>query len=1512
MSREDGAGVELTPLQQALLTIEKLQRKLGAVARADDGAIAIIGMGCRFPGGASNPARFRELLWSSGDAVTDVPAERRALRGAHDAEPSAPGRTTMRRAAFVEGVDRFDAEFFRISRREAEGMDPQQRFFLEVSWEALEDAGLSPHRLAGTRTGVFAGIHARDYALIADGGLERVDAHYSTGVDASYVAGRLSYLLGLEGPCMAVDTACSSSLVAVHLACQSLRAGESTVAIAGGVKLLLAPHLSVFLAKAGALSPRQTCRAFDRDADGMVQGEGCGVIILKRQRDAVRDGDRILATIRATATNHDGASGGLTVPNVRAQESLYRLALERAGLEAGQVDYLEAHGTGTRLGDPIELEGIARVYGRGRGSARPLWIGSVKPNIGHTEAAAGIAGLIKAVTVLQTGEVPPAVHFEHPTPEFTWEGSGLEVVRERRSLPELGRPHRVAVSSFGMSGVNAHALLEAHRETVAAAPDVGPYLLPLSARGEAALRELAGAWSRQLPGMNLRDACFTAGAGRAHHERRLALVARTREELQALLRRASEGREGEGAFQGRLKGSGGRGVVFVLGDDVSAARGRMRAERGQEQAFLRHVEQLDGVFRQVAGVSVFELAREREAGHLRSADQRDGLAHEVAGESVAEQERTKAAARLRPIDGRDGFVGEAGDSVLAQGRDEVAARRPHGESRDGLVGRTQGESVFQPVGGHEGDAALLLICQLALAEMWRAFGVEPSAVAGHGVGSISAAVIAGLLTVEEALRSVLGLLPPGSLPVRPAKCAFLSFREEAWLDAGANGTAGDLANRDAPDVDLSAEQLMERSASVYLSLACEASLGEALEAAAQRRGRDVLVLQAGLGTRQELLTLAARLYCAGVPLRFEHLFPEGRKVVAPTYPWQRERFWWDGEIAPVVVEDAAAGAELFHELSWSPRESEHAQARLDGTWLIVSEEPEATQSLRDALADAGGEVVLARPGAAFERVSDRDHRLDFTQVASFSMLLRELCSADQPLRGVLFLARAGNPESLPRDVRAQAVALTSLVQALARATLEKPPRLYLITRGSQAVGGGSESVSLLGASLWGLGRVIAYEHPELRCLRIDVDSVSGVDSSRLLVDELRRSSSPGAEDDEVALRGDRRLVPTLTQGRRPSTKPFRPRADRTYLITGGLGGIGLRLASWLVDHGARHLALCGRMGETPEARRALAPLRATGARVDVFSVDVSQSEAVADLLRSVRSGGPPLGGLFHCAGVLADGSLLQLEPRSFDRVMGPKVDGAWNLHTLATDDSLEQFVLFSSTGSLLGAPGQANYAAANAFLDALAHLRRARGLPAISLQWGSWAEVGMAAADARRGARLAEHGMEPMSVDAALSAMALTLAEAPVVRAIARFDAERWARSHPSVARSSLFRPRVHAPAAEAEPRKLREVLLSLEGSARSQMMEARLKDMVAQVCRLAPERLAATDSFESLGLDSIMALELRDLVLGELEVGLPLKRFVDDGSIGQVAAELLEKLAVASVMGGVSSARTDTKRVLL
>ncbi|MCE9672534.1 type I polyketide synthase [Myxococcus stipitatus] len=1480
MSGKGAVASELSALQQALLTIERLQQKLAAASSAEDDAVAIIGMGCRFPGGASSPERFRSLLWSGREAVTEVPAERRALQGIHDPDPSTAGKTTMRRAGFVEGVDRFDAEFFRVSRREAEGMDPQQRFFLEVSWEALEDAGLSPQRLEGSRTGVFAGVHARDYALVSEGGLERVGPHYSTGVDASYVAGRLSYLLGLQGPSLAVDTACSSSLVAVHLACQSLRSGESSVAIAGGVKLLLAPHLSVFLSKAGALSPTQRCRAFDRDADGMVQGEGCGVVILKRRRDALRDGDRILATLLATSMNHDGASGGLTVPNVRAQESLYRLALQRAGIDPAQVDYLEAHGTGTRLGDPIELQGISRVYGVQRPRKQPLWVGSVKPNIGHAEAAAGIAGLIKAVQVLRTGEVPPSLHFEHPTPEFAWDGSGLAVARERTVLPVRDRPLRVAVSSFGMSGVNAHALVEAHPDAPPARREEGPYLLPLSARREPALWELAREWLRLLtedPSVSLRDACFTAGAGRAHHDQRLAFVARTREELCELLRAAADGR---GGFRGQVSGAAGR-VVLALGEVPADVDSHVRALLEHEPRFAQQLSALDDRLRRMTGGSVVERLG-RADGPTRSADDADW--------------------------------------------------------------RT----------------TLGLLWQLAVVELWRAQGVDVSAVAGQGLGAWTAAIVAGCVTLEEVLGRALGLDGAEPLLERPARLPLLSVDGAPWHEAGAVLSQEELGlgwRARLTEVPESwAAQLVGRGG-VILSLGDVRGLGAGLGAArieaAPSPGQDV---------RQELLVSAARLYCAGVTPRFELLLPPGRKVRAPTYPWQRERYWWDGRREaptepvppPRVDAPAAAPGTLRWDVTWSPVEGRTAPARLEGAWLVVAETDACARALVERMEQSGGLVGVATSGSVFERVSSRDYRVDFGRAESFARLLEDWSAKTESTRGIVFLVRApeaGGEGALPHpsadarsatrarplgasapgalegldspggELRHAAVGLACLVQALARATLALPPRLHLVTERAQRVDARESPDSLVGAALWGLGRVIAYEHPELSCRRVDVESLSARASLEALVAELGPRSVTEVDEDEVALRGGERLAPRLLEVPRDAhTEPFRPRADRTYLITGGSGGLGLRLCAWLVERGARQLAICGRAGETPVVRLALAPLRATGARVDVFQVDVSERSAVAGMLESLRRARPPLGGVFHCAGVLADGALLQLTPERFDAVMGPKVGGAWNLHVLATDPTVEHFVLFSSTASLLGAPGQANYAAANAFLDGLARLRRARGLPAVSLQWGSWADVGMAAADARRGARLAEQGMLPMPPEEALAAMAEALGQGPDVQGMARLDLARWRACHPSVAAASVFRgrsePARQAPAPvmaeRSAPRKLREVLLSLEGPARGQALEVRLKEMVGEVSRLSPERLSSTDSFDALGFDSIMALELRDLVQGELDVGLPLNRFVDARSIGQVVQELLEKLALTQVLGTTASDAADTKRVLL
>ena len=456
--------------------------------------IAVIGLSCRFPG-APSPAAFWQLLQRGDDAITEIPGERWNKAEFFDPNPDTPGKMYVWQGGFIEDVDQFDPQFFGIAPREAVSMDPQQRLMLEVVWEALENSGQAPSRLVGSETGVYIGISTNDYMQLGAGGgaVEEIDAYTGTGAAASIAAGRLSYILGLFGPNFPVDTACSSSLVALHLACQNLRSGDCRTAIVGGVNLILAPQTSVYFCKVRALSPDGRCKTFDAAADGYVRSEGCGVVVLKRLSEAQADGDRILAVIRGSAVNHDGRSSGLTVPNGASQEALLRRALANAQLTPADVSYVEAHGTGTPLGDPIEIQALGAALGQGHSAQNPLLVGSVKTNIGHLEAAAGVAGLIKVILALQHRQIPAHLHFQQPNPYIAWNELPLEIPGELRDWQPVNGKRVAGVSSFGFSGTNAHVVLEeAPTETVRAAQYERPlHLLCLSAKSEAALKQLA-------------------------------------------------------------------------------------------------------------------------------------------------------------------------------------------------------------------------------------------------------------------------------------------------------------------------------------------------------------------------------------------------------------------------------------------------------------------------------------------------------------------------------------------------------------------------------------------------------------------------------------------------------------------------------------------------------------------------------------------------------------------------------------------------------------------------------------------------------------------------------------------------------------------------------------------------------------------------------------------------------------------------------------------------------------
>ncbi|MFG2628159.1 amino acid adenylation domain-containing protein [Streptomyces sp. NPDC048473] len=604
-------------LAQSVREIRRLRAELESAGRAGTEPIAIVGMSCRMPGGAEDPEAFWEFLKRGGDGIDDVPASRWDADRYHDPTGEAPGTSYTRRGGFLGDIDGFDAPFFGISRREAESLDPQQRLVLEVGWEALEHAGLPADRLNGSRTGVFLGITNYDYCQVQIQQVAPADleAYYATSNASTFGAGRLSYWLGLTGPSLSVDTSCSSSLVGVHLACQSLRAGDCTTALAGGVNVLLSPESFVVLSKTRALSPDGACKTFDKAANGYSRGEGCGIVVLKRLSDALASGDRVLAVIRGSAVNQDGRSSGLTVPNPAAQQDVVRQALAAAGLPPSRVDYVEAHGTGTPLGDPIELRSLNAVLGDrdGRG---PLLVGSVKTNVGHLEPAAGIAGLIKTVLALRHGEIPPHLHLSEINPEIGIEDLDVAIPTEPTPWPEHDEPRIAGVSSFGASGTNAHVLLE-HEPDTSEAPAAGAdrtvHLLPLSAKSPAALTALATRYLERLdgaPDAELPDICFTAATGRSHFPQRLAVTGTTPAQLRE---RIAEALAADGATPppgvstGRTRTGARPKAVFLFTGQGAQYPAMARGLYATEPAFRTLIDACDEVLRPLLGRPLTEI-----------------------------------------------------------------------------------------------------------------------------------------------------------------------------------------------------------------------------------------------------------------------------------------------------------------------------------------------------------------------------------------------------------------------------------------------------------------------------------------------------------------------------------------------------------------------------------------------------------------------------------------------------------------------------------------------------------------------------------------------------------------------------------------------------------------------------------------------------------------------------------------------------------------------------------------
>lgn len=902
---------DMSPVKRALYELREMRVKLDALEQARHEPVATIGMGCRFPGGVESPDDYWKLLIDGVDAIREVPPERWDVDAYYDPDPDAAGKISTRWGGFLEDIDKFEPQFFGISPREAEALDPQQRLLLEVAWEALEHAGQSPDRLVGAAAGVYVGIAISDYLrMLLNGDREDIDVYLSTGGAISVASGRLSYFLGLQGPALSIDTACSSSLAAVHLAVQSLRSRECNLALAGGVNAVLLPEILINFSRAGMVSQDGRCKTFDARADGFVRSEGCGVVVLKRLSDALAGRDNILAVIRGTAANQDGRSSGLTAPNGPSQEAVIRSALADAGILPRQVGYVEAHGTGTNLGDPIEVQALAAVLGQERAPDHPLQIGSVKTNLGHLETAAGVAGLMKAVLVLQNKEIPPHLHLQEPNPHIPWTDIPVEAPTERRPLQPIDGRWIAGVSSFGFSGTNVHVVLEAVPARAAAPEGVERafHLLTLSAKQPDALRDLVGRCMPYLEegGPRFEDVCYTSNAGRAHLSHRLAVVAESAEGARQTLSASVEGESPHGLFSGQVFETTRPEVAFLFTGHGAQYAGMARVLYETQPTFRSVLDECSRLSAPYLEHSLLSALYDPERQNLM---ERMAYAQPVLFSIEYALAKLWASWGVRPSVVVGHSLGEnaaacfAGAFSLEDGLKIVAAR---GRLMDALPER--------------GEMAAVFAGESVVAEVIAPFPGEVSIAAINGpnntVISGSKAALQRIIERLKAMRVKSQRLAVAQAAHSPLLDPMLAEYENLVAQARFQDIQVDLIStvtgKLAGSEELASPDYWRRQIRQPVrfgdamhtldregyTLFVEIGPNPTLLALGRRclpdrQGSWLPSLRQGWHDWQVLLESLAELYVQGVDIDWEGFDKDysRRRVPIQTYPWQRERYW---------------------------------------------------------------------------------------------------------------------------------------------------------------------------------------------------------------------------------------------------------------------------------------------------------------------------------------------------------------------------------------------------------------------------------------------------------------------------------------------------------------------------------------------------------------------------------------------------------------------------------------------
>jgi acyl transferase domain-containing protein/NADPH:quinone reductase-like Zn-dependent oxidoreductase/acyl carrier protein len=1526
---------------------------------------AIVGYAARFPG-AQNVDQFWDVLREGRDAISEVPKDRWDVDEFFDPEPGVPGKVVTRRAGFVDDVTGFDAPFFGMSTREVRLMDPQHRLLLETAWHAVEHSGTAPTGLADTNTGVFVGLATHDYLGMASDELTypEIEAYMAIGTSNAAAAGRISYRLGLQGPSVAVDTACSSSLVAIHQACQALRLGECDLALAGGANVLLTPATMITFSHAHMLAPDGRCKTFDAAADGYVRGEGCGVIVIKRLEDAVRDGDRIRAVIRGSAINQDGASGGLTVPNGVAQQRVIADALKRAGVTPSHVGYLEAHGTGTSLGDPIEAQAAGAVYGVGREATRPLLIGSAKTNIGHLEAAAGIAGVIKVILSLENETLPKHLHFQNPSPHIPWDRLAVEVVQEATPWERNGGPRIAGVSSFGFAGTNAHVILEEAPEE-AAQPAVAPSpveqpggrqfsILPLSARTPAALVQVADqyrSWLSAHPKATLADVCFTAGAGRAHLEHRAALVVNSRESAIELLGALADDRPAPGLVRGESHDTPKTAWLFT-------------GQGSQYPGMARELFDTEPVFAETLNRCAAVVANVLEKPLLDVIFDVDGPDSEktLRQTSYAQPALFAVEMALARLWQSWGFEP---DVVLGHSVGQYSAACVTGvfSLEDGAVLMAERGRLFGslPAGGR-------MVAVFAAAERVESLTDEfpsLSVAAYNGANTVLSGpaedlekVVAGLtadgircdwLDTSHAFHSA--LLDPildefetyaNRFDLRSPQRILVCNRTGAALGRNVklDGAYWRRHARQPVEFAKSVRALADLNCKILLEIGPRPVLTAAALSAwpdPTTAPRAIASLRRNTADHRQITEAVADAYVLGHLPEFAAMRqPHARKLDLPTYPFEHRQYWYrdnrdqpnqqqhlaartqavrlleDGRIEELAtLLDGTSGdpqtlnvltklaaqhnqgragqsvADDRYEIHWEKSAGPLASAEggEGSAWILVGDDTDAVRPLVDVLT-AGGHrhriVGLPVSDAEEERLADA---------------LRAAAADDSTLRIVHVAALDSETAPSMRSLLRMQHRILSGTRRLFRAAMAAELRspIWVVTHGAQRVTD-TDTVAPDQSCLWGFGRAASLELPQVWGGLADLADGTADEWSRF-INRITAPRDSTIREDQFALRDQTVYVPRLVRrAEQPSGTPLELRDDATYLVTGGLGAIGLEIAGYLAAHGAKHLVLTSRRAPSDAAQRRIDTLGEWhGCEFRVLAADVADAHDVARLLTTVQAELPPLAGIVHAAGEIGTTPLSNLDDAEVDRVFAGKVWGAWHLSEAAADLQLDFFISTSSIASVWGGFGQTAYSAANAFLDGLAWRQREQGIAGISVNFGPWS-AGMADAESR--ARLGQRGVRTLSPADALEGLAdvvaASSAQGSVQGVVARID---WARFLPLYQQAGrrAFLAELEREVPDTAPvvtpsgkTQLIERLSNAPVQQRKRLLTDYLRDAVAEVTRVDAAEIREDAGFFDLGMDSLMAVELRRRIEQGLGKEIPVTLVMDHPRLSDAADYLL------------------------